>query len=45
MVVGKSFVYHKKYYAGEERKSQTDENSDLQKRANISLLTYAASHS
>lgn len=37
MVVSKGFVYHKKHYAGKECKSQTYENSDLQKRDNVTL--------
>lgn len=37
MVVSKGFVYHKKHYAGKECKSQTYENSDLQKTDNVTL--------
>lgn len=37
VVVSKGFVYHKKHYAGKECKSQTYENSDLQKRDNVTL--------
>lgn len=37
MVISEGFVYHKKHYAGKECKSQTYENSDLQKRDNVTL--------